>query len=531
MDFVLTLHSHLPYVLNHGSWPHGSDWLSEAAIDTYLPLLAHLRALEVAGVPSPATICWTPVLANQLDHPTFHRELDRYLDARIASCEEAMGTLAHDESLASVARYWRDRLVELRTLFHAIDRDIPAAFRHLAERGRIELAGGAATHGFLPLLGRDESIRLQLGLGRSEHHRIFGQWADGCWVPECAYRPRGWWEPMAGAPNPRVRDGVADFVTEAGYRWFFADAHMAKEQGETRTPYRAYDVPTRGPQHDAQVFIRDQRSSAQIWSRHGGYPGDQWYLEFHKIHYPGGLRLWRVSGPGTDLGWKQPYVPQHAEGQATVHARHYAGLLASIAREQHPWGTNLIATPFDTELYGHWWFEGTQFVADLYRALLHHPNVRPVTATRHLTERPERAQLDLAQGSWGADGDFSMWLNPRTEWTWRRLWPLEQTFWEMAPRLLGEPSAHEALAQAARELLLLQGSDWQFIISTGEATDYADHRFHSHATDLGRMLESLGRGLASGSFEEASGVAAELRTRDDIFPDVLPSIAAALGRA
>jgi 1,4-alpha-glucan branching enzyme len=335
---------------------------------------------------------------------------------------------------------------------------------------------------------------------------------------------------MAGAPNPRVRDGIADFVTGAGYRWFFADAHMATEQGETRTPYRAYTVPTRGPQPDASVFIRDQRSSAQVWSRHGGYPGDQWYLEFHKIHYPGGLRLWRVSAPGTDLGWKQPYVPHAAEGQAREHARHYAGLLSSIAHEQYPWGTNLIATPFDTELYGHWWFEGTQFVADLYRALLHHPNIRPVTASRHLAERPERPRLALAEGSWGADGDFSMWLNPRTRWTWARLWPLESLFWELAPRLLAEPSSHEGLAQAARELLLLQSSDWQFIISTGEAADYADHRFHSHAADLERILESLGSGLTTGSFDSASNIAAELRARDDVFPDVLPSVAAALGR-
>ena len=530
MDFVLTLHSHLPYVLNHGGWPHGSDWISEAAIDTYLPLLAHFRELEGAAVPAPVTIAFTPVLANQLAHPTFHRELDRYFDARLAACAETAAELANVDggALANVARFWGERLTQLRTLFQAIDRDIPAAFRHLSQRGRIEIAGGAATHGFLPLQGRDESIRFQLGLGRAEHNRIFGQWPDGCWVPECAYRPRGWWEPMSGAPQPRVRAGTEQFVAEAGFRWFFADSHMAREHGQTRTPYRAYDV-AHGQNGSLSVLLRDPRSSAQVWSRHGGYPGDQWYLEFHKIRYPGGLKLWRVSGAGTDLGHKQPYVPPNAMGQARDHANHYASLLADIAREQYPWGTNLIAIPFDTELYGHWWFEGTQFLSDLYRALLHHPNVRPVTASRHLAERPERPGLQLAEGSWGADGDFSMWLNPRTTWTWQRLWPLEGTFWDLAPRALAEPSAHEALAQAARTLLLAQSSDWQFIISTGEATDYADHRFHSHTSDLARLLDALGAGVATGSLEEATRIAAELRTRDDIFPDVLPSLAAALG--
>ncbi|MGI9090032.1 MAG: 1,4-alpha-glucan branching protein domain-containing protein [Gemmatimonadaceae bacterium] len=532
MDFVLTLHSHLPYVLNHGTWPHGTDWLSEAAIDSYLPLLAHLLELETAAVPAPLTIAFTPVLANQLASPTFCRELDRYFEARIASCTETALALSNVDggALSAAARFWGARLDQLRTLFHAIDRDIPTAFRNLASRGRIELAGGAATHGFLPLLGRDESIRLQLGLGRSEHTRIFGSAPDGCWVPECAYRPRGWWEPLPGAPHPRVRAGVGEYVAEAGFRWFFADAQMAREDGETRTPYRAYDViPGADGPRPVSVLVRDPRSSAQVWSRHGGYPGDQWYLEFHKIRYPGGLRLWRVSAPGADLGDKQPYVPHNAVGQVREHARHYAEVLANIAREQYPWGTNLIATPFDTELYGHWWFEGTQFLADLFRALLHHGSVRPVTASQHLAERPERPGLRLAQGSWGADGDFSMWLNQRTAWTWLRLWPLEDAFWDLAPHALAEPSAHVALAQAARELLLAQSSDWQFIISTGEATDYAEHRFHSHSADLTRLLDALRDGLATRSFDNATRIATELRTRDDIFPDVLPSIATALG--
>jgi len=110
-----------------------------------------------------------------------------------------------------------------------------------------------------------------------------------------------------------------------------------------------------------------------------------------------------------------------------------------------------------------------------------------------------------------------------------RLWPLEDAFWDLAPHALAEPSAHVALAQAARELLLAQSSDWQFIISTGEATDYAEHRFHSHSADLTRLLDALRDGLATRSFDNATRIATELRTRDDIFPDVLPSIATALG--
>jgi 1,4-alpha-glucan branching enzyme len=536
MHFVLALHSHLPYVLNHGRWPHGSDWITEAAIDTYLPMLAHLRELRDADVDAPVTIGFTPVLANQLAHPTFVHELELYFDQRLAACTEAAESLdSHGErALGDVARFWHARLTQLRRLFHAIDRDLVTAFRRLEEAGRLEIIGSAATHGFLPLLGRDESIRLQLALGRAEHVRLFGRAPRGCWVPECAYRPRGWWEPIPGnTPNYGMRRGTDEHLEDAGFEYFFADAHMVRRSdaqgGETHPPYLAYDVSLQpGSPRAVSAFIRDPTSSAQVWSRHGGYPGASEYLEFHKIRYPGGLKLWRVSGSGVDLGWKQPYVPAWATGRATEHGRHFASMLAGIEHEQHRFGTDVIVAPFDTELFGHWWFEGPQFVSDVFRALRHHPRVRPVTASQHLKWSGRRPAVRLRAGSWGADGDYSMWMGPQTSYTWPRIWGLENAFWGLAGAALAEPGAHRALAQAARTLLLVQSSDWQFIISTGEVADYAQRRFHHHAADADRLLEALRRGLAGGGFDAANGIAAELRTRDDLFPDVLPSIAAAL---
>jgi 1,4-alpha-glucan branching enzyme len=202
MDFVLALHSHLPYVLNHGRWPHGSDWICEAALDTYLPLLEALRALEADDVAAPVTIGFTPVLANQLVHPTFAAELDAFFVQRLAACDEAPASLSAtgEGHLLPLVTWWRERLLDMRSLWHAIGRDIIGAFRALEESGRLEIIGSAATHGFLPLLARDESIRLQLALGFAEHRRLFGREPRGCWVPECAYRPRGDWDPW-----PRAR--------------------------------------------------------------------------------------------------------------------------------------------------------------------------------------------------------------------------------------------------------------------------------------------------------------------------------------
>src|SRR4051812_15774686 len=229
MDFVFTLHSHLPWVLNHGRWPHGSDWLTEAAIDTYLPLLDVLQGLEADAIPAPVTIGFTPVLANQLASPLFVEELEAFFAQRLTACDEAATSLpaTGDAHLLPLVDFWRQRLTHLRALFRSVDQDLIGAFRRLADRGRIEIIGSAATHGFLPLLARDESIRLQLAVGVAEHRRLFGVAPEGCWLPECAYRPRGPWNPWPGGPQAAVRRGIEEHLADAGFKYFFVDAHLA----------------------------------------------------------------------------------------------------------------------------------------------------------------------------------------------------------------------------------------------------------------------------------------------------------------
>ena len=187
----------------------------------------------------------------------------------------------------------------------------------------------------------------------------------------------------------------------------------------------------------------------------------------------------------------------------------------------------MIAVPFDTELFGHWWFEGPDFLGDIYRELPHHANVRPVTGSQHLAAHPARTAIRLPEGTWGANGDYSMWLGPQTAWTWERLWPLEQRFWDVAADTLTDPAAAAVLAQAARSLLLTQSSDWQFIISTGAVADYGVRRFTQHCTETEKLLAALTPGSGT-SLEEGRALAATLDRRDHLFPDVLPAVAAAL---
>jgi 1,4-alpha-glucan branching enzyme len=552
VDFVFTLHSHLPYVLNHGRWPHGSDWLCEAALDTYLPLLEVLQRLAGESIPAPVTMGFTPVLANQLINPVFVSEMEAFFTQRLQACDEAPASLAKtgDNHLLPLVQFWRERLTRLRALFHRIDRNLIGAFRALESDGRLEIIGSAATHGYLPLLARDESIRLQLAVGVSEHRRIFARSPGGCWLPECAYRPRGPWEPWPSAPRTGMRRGIEEHLSDAGFQFFFVDAHLAAAgrplglsgdpagdpivhapagrvaPGEPlRSPYRAYRVA----RSSVAAYVRDPRASMQVWSRFEGYPGDESYLEFHKMRWPGGLKLWRVSGPNVDLGNKQPYNPEAAADRARGHAEHFAQLLARIARGPAQSREGVVVAPFDTELFGHWWFEGPAFMGDMYQSLARHLEaIQPATGSRHLQEHPPRAGIRLPWGSWGANGDSSMWLSERTAWTWERLWPLEQSFWDMAPSALSSPAARPVLAQAARELLLAQSSDWQFIISTGAAADYAERRFQEHCADAEGLIAALAH-AGNGDLEQAQRRAEELERRNQLFPNILPAVAAALG--
>lgn len=540
LRFALTLHSHLPWVLHHGRWPHGSDWICEAALECYLPLIAMLDRAEAEQTPTPITLGVTPVLAAQLAHPAFQVEMEEYFTTRLRSIEAATRSLptSGDEALLHLVPFWRHHVRALRDLWQRMDGDIVAAFRRHAERGRLELISSAATHGFLPLLARDESIRLQLHAGRHEHQRRFGMVPEGLWLPECAYRPRGPWHPAPFAPGPALRRGIEEHLSRTGYRWFFVDAHLVDaglpvdEYGATsepepkqhrRSPYRPYQVgrPRRGA--PVRALVRDPRSTSQVWSRYGGYPGDGRYLEFHKIRFPEGLKLWSVTGAEAGLAAKQPYDAEAAHRAIMEHATHFTGLLEAIdagARKSD----QAIVAPFDTELFGHWWFEGVSFLGEVYRRLAQRHHLLPAHAGQ-VAAADQVTALRMEEGSWGANGDFTMWMNPQTEWTWARLWPLEQRFWDAVPGVLDRPDLTLVLEQAARELLLAQSSDWQFIISTGVAGDYATRRFTEHCDNLESLLPSL-----EGHADDATAARARagtLQQQNGLFEGLVASVAAA----
>ena len=199
-----------------------------------------------------------------------------------------------------------------------------------------------------------------------------------------------------------------------------------------------------------------------MWSRENGYPGDPWYLEFHKKHLPGGLTLWRVSENKSDLGAKAVYVPEQAQERAREHARHFAATVAGVLRRHQAQGgvPGVVCAPYDAELLGHWWYEGPRWLSFLYPELARQ-QVETVTCSAYLDHHPAVKTLTLPEGSWGEGSDHRTWLNDDTAWAWERLYDSEVEFWTLVH---DNPQAAQGLVgrvlcQAARELLLMQASD------------------------------------------------------------------------
>ncbi len=559
--FTLVLHGHLPYVLTHGTWPHGSDMLFECAAESYLPILETCQRLVAEGVSPKVTLGMTPVLVEQLTHPDFKRQFTDYLDTRIRAAAEDRDQFGkdHDDAGAEVAQMWREHFEQTKRAFlEDYGADLIAAFRRLQDDGHIEVITSAATHGYLPLLGTDESMQAQVKQAVSSYKRHFGRQPRGFWLPECAYRPRYAWAsplPAAGPQEPTLRKGVEEFLAENGLQYFIVDTatilggaatgvYVERFEGLQRlweqfrasykpgpvatdkTPYEAYlvhsAVEDRPP---VAVFGRDERTGIQVWSGEHGYPGDGWYLDFHKKRFPGGHRYWRVTSAESDLGAKERYEPQRAAERVPENADHFCGLVHDILTQHHAESGRygIVCAPYDAELLGHWWFEGPEWLYRTLRGISMNPAVDLVTCSEYLAASTPEAAVALPESSWGEGGFHWIWLNDWTTWIWERIYGAELDFPDLARQALasGDGKLQDIVTQAARELLLLEASDWPFLISTWSARDYAEHRATFHHDAYSRLVEMARRRIGGGASSIEDEEFLELcKKQDALFPDV-----------
>jgi len=441
-DLAIVLHSHMPYVEGFGTYPFGEEWLFDAVIRSYLPVLEFAERL---------TMTVTPVLADQLEDAGAARRLREFLlEWRVGAAEADLPEVPAECRPAvegELARY-RHAL----ELLDAAGGDPLAPFQRAATEGRVALAASAATHAVLPLLATRAGLRLQLDAGIRSHRRRFG-WEGGMWLPECAYVPGLEWR-----------------LAETGVDWFCTDQSAHEEPLQALAPVRTEAGPVALP--------IDWEAIGWLWSL-DGYPSDPAHAQFDGKSLRG-IRLWKVGGGA--------YDPEAAAAVARRQADEF--LAATAARlsayaDAHGGRRGLLVFAIDTELIGHWWSEGPIWLrAVLERAAA--AGVRTVTVPEALAEH-EPVERELRRSTWGEEKDFSTWDSPAVADLARGSRRLELRLL----RALAAGLRGDGALRAARELLAAQASDWAFLDKRGQAGDYAYRRATDHA---GAMLEAIDSG-------------------------------------
>ena len=539
-SFSFVLHSHIPYTRQAGRWPHGEEWIHEASAETYIPLLNHLYDMLQEGVPARLTIGLTPILVEQLADEHIQRNFLQYLQDRIAAVKKDIprfeaGNKPDYLHLAQFYQHWYENIQ--RSFVERFDGNLVLAFRKLQDEGLIEIVTCAATHGYLPLFDRDETINFQLQTAVDSYQRHFGRKPRAIWLPECAYRP------AYIDSNGRTRKGIESFLERFELGLFFAETHMIEggrpvgiAAGEALGPYgaitRRYLVPVSEviPDQPASTYEayhvtkpqvavlgRNNQIGLQVWSADSGYPGDFDYRDFHKKDGNSGMQYWRITGARVDLAEKDAYHPEWASSKVRQHVEHFSQLAESLLLSyyEETGRRGFISANYDTELFGHWWFEGIDWLAGVLRKLAASSTVELTTASTYLEENPPETVLNLPEGSWGAGGNHFVWDNADTHWIWPIIHRAES---RMGQTVIANLEASEevkiVLNQAGRELLLLQSSDWPFLITTGQANEYAIQRFKQHHERFGQLVDSVDSGSPN------TELAGQLWEIDKIFPEI-----------
>ncbi len=513
---AILLHAHLPYVRHpeHDRFLE-EEWLYEAITETYIPLVKALDALLKDGVDFRLTMSLTPTLLSMLTDDLLQTRYVRHLERLIELSEKEITRTQNDPRFHKLAKMYHALFLEARSIFcDRYGRNLTRAFRDFAATGKLEIITSGATHGFLPLMDlQKEATRAQIQVAVETHERILGVRPRGIWLPECGYAP-----------------GLDELLKEAGIGYFIVDNH-AIIFGTPRPKFGVF-APVYCPSGVA-AFGRDLESSKSVWSAEEGYPGDVCYREFYRdigfdldyeyvkpylngdgTRIQTGIKYYRITG---EEG-KEPYDQELAEKKAAEHAGNFLfnrekqveylqGLMG-----QEP----LIVSPYDAELFGHWWFEGPKWLEILLRKIHYDQStVKTTTPSQYLAEHPRNQVVTPTFSSWGYNGYAEVWLNGANDWIYRHLHKAAERMIAVAN---ANPDAEglkrRALNQMARELLLAQSSDWAFIMKTGTHSSYAVNRTKDHLFRFTQLWSQvLKNSIDSHSLESIESI-------DNIFPQI-----------
>jgi 1,4-alpha-glucan branching enzyme len=517
---ILLLHAHLPFVRHpdEGS-PLEEAWLFEAISETYLPLLRVLSSLEADKVPFRIALSISPTLTAMLQDELLQTRYVAYCERMIdLATHEIARTREHPRFHEMAERYHALHQTNLREFVDDYARDITRGFDYHYKRGRIEILATAATHAYLPLyVQHPPAIRAQVQIGIESHLRVFGKATSGFWLPECGYAP-----------------GIEQYLADSGIGYTFVATHGLVFASER--PDAGVYAPIACP-NGVAVFGRDYASSNAVWSADEGYPSDITYRDFYRdighdlpIDYIGrylpdgrirmntGFKYHAITGK-TDQ--KLPYDPNAASRKVTEHAENFVynqrkrvrrlGELLYAGRHVPP----VIATPFDAELFGHWWYEGLQWLEIVIRRIAASDDLTLVTPSEYLKKHPDLQVSSPAFSSWGTKGYSEVWLEGSNDWIYPHVHKAIERMVELVRRFPDEAGLKQrALNQAAREVLLTEASDWPFIMRAGTAVPYAVRRVKDHVANVSHVYEALSRGAIGTEW------LTRVERRHNLFPDL-----------
>jgi len=513
----IVLHTHLPFV-RHPEHEHFLEerWLYEAMTETYIPLLERFQRLCDDRVPFRITMSFTPPLLAMLADELLQERYLRHLDNLIELTQKEIERTRWLPPFHRLALFYHHRFTTARRLFVDVyHRNLVQGFRELADRGVLEPIASGATHGFLPLLDvHQPSVRAQVAVGVQAFEQAFGRKPVGFWLPECGYHP-----------------GHDAVLRDHGIRYFLTDAHGVLF-GSPRPKYGVF-APAISPSGVA-AFARDLESSKSVWSAEEGYPGDFEYREFYRDvgydldyeyvrpHLNGdgsrlntGVKYYRITGKTDD---KQPYDPDRALNKAAEHAGNF--LFNRQQQIQHLRGVMdrapLIVSPYDAELFGHWWFEGPDWLEFLIRKVHHDQQTFSLVApSDYFRHYPTNQVLQPSMSTWGSGGYNDVWVNGTNDWIYRHLHKMAERMTETANAFpQADPLRRRVLNQMAREVLLAQSSDWAFILKTQTHTAYAYRRIHDHLARFSALHDASRQSDINELW--LSGI----ESRDNLFPSI-----------
>lgn len=509
---ALVLHAHLPFVRHreHESF-HEEKWLFEAISESYVPLLQMMQRLLRRGIRFQITFSVSPTLCAMLSDPLLRDRYLRHLDRLGGLLERECDRNQADKKLFALSQFYRNFFAETRRTFaEEWNCDLLGIFRQLRGTGAVEITASAATHAILPILQQSPgAAHAQIAIGCDQFRETFGGEPFGFWLPECAYST-----------------GIANFLQRENIRWFIVDAHALEQALPlARRGSFAPCFTKAGP----AAFARSVHASRQVWSADQGYPGDPAYRDFYRdvgfdLSFEElapfskgsftGIKYHRVTG--RDVPRKEIYDRSAAEETARKHAWHFVErCIAELESLQADEWNPILVVPFDAELFGHWWFEGSLFLEHVILAAAE-SRLRLTTPTEFLEQNPTQQIIEPAASSWGDRGFLDVWLDEKCGWIYPLLFTATIRMSTLARSRSRRATTDDerVLRQLARELLLAQSSDWAFLIRNATAKDYATKRVSDHLSRFAKLAEQFERSKVDGDF------LAQCEAQDNLFPNV-----------